>query len=100
MALTMHAVMLYFTMSATLCALRIVTTVIFGAGDAIAGAIAAPTVRFVLMEVTSESPSCKSSICAAGTNYLGDGLMAAKPLSIPLRQLHVTCPIHMDMGTL
>ena len=66
----MQADMLYLTMSATLCALRIVTTVMFGAGAAIAGAIAAPTVRFVLMDVTSDSPSCKSPICTSAAHHI------------------------------
>ena len=61
----MQAVMLYLTMSATDSALRMVTTVMLGAGDDIAGAWAAPTVRLVLMDVTSVSPSCKSSTCTA-----------------------------------
>ncbi len=49
----MQAVMLYLMMSATDCALRTVTTVVFCAGPAIAGAAAAPMVRFVLIAVTN-----------------------------------------------
>lgn len=78
----MQAVRLYLTMSATDSALRMVTTVMLGAGDAMAGACAAPTVRFVLMDVTSVSPSCKSSTytaratvgCVYSTLFIGIGI--------------------------
>lgn len=61
--LTMQAVMLYLTISATLCALCTVTTVRFIPGAATRGAVAAPTVRFRLTAVDRESPSAKSLIC-------------------------------------
>lgn len=76
----MQAVMLYLTMSATLCALRMVTTVMLGAGTAIAGATAAPTVKFVLTDVTSVSPSCRSSTCAtAKVLYFSGAAMLGCP---------------------
>ena len=60
---TMQAVMLYFTMSAMLSALRTVTTVLFIPGAATSGAEAAPTVTFRLSAVDRESPRSKSPIC-------------------------------------
>ncbi len=59
----MQAVKLYLTMSATLCALRTVTTVLFCPGAATRSAVAAPTVRFRLMAVDRLSPNAKSPIC-------------------------------------
>ena len=64
-SLTMQAVMLYLTMSATLCALCTVTTVLFIPGAATRGAVAAPTVRFRSMAVDRESSRSKSLICTS-----------------------------------
>ena len=55
--LTMQDVMLYLTISATLCALRTVTTVLFSPGAATRGAFAAPTVRFKFVAVARSLPS-------------------------------------------
>ena len=66
---TMQAVMLYLMMSATLCALRTVTTVLFCPGAATRGAVAAPTVRFRLMAVDRLSPSAKSLICTHSNSH-------------------------------
>ena len=64
---TMQDVMLYLTISATLCALRTVTTVLFIPGAATKGAEAEPTVKFRLMAVVKSSPSWKSLICMLDT---------------------------------
>ena len=59
--------MLYLTMSATLCALRTVTTVLFIPGAATRGAEAEPTVRFRLIAVVKSSSNWKSLICTITT---------------------------------
>ena len=72
----MHAVMLYLTMSATLCALRTVTTVLFIPGAATRGAEADPTVKFRLMAVDRSSPSWNSLICTPTNKMRGNRLAA------------------------